>query len=172
MTTDLPPLSELMDAMSFTLAQLEANRDGALHESQTDELLRLRRRNALIGTGLFMLFVLLATTLIFFGQQNQNTILSFIGVLLTVINAVATGMFGRQWMRFTSDIRSGEVAKVEGVLERVLQVGRQTDNYVISVNGIRFPVKKEVFKQFRDETPYTLYRTMHSGILLSAEPKV
>ena len=40
----------------------------------------------------------------------------------------------------------------------------------VRVNGEDFHVNKDLFKLFRHEVPYRLYRAPHSRVLLAAEP--
>lgn len=155
--------------MGFTQADLEANRAGNLSESQAARLKAMRRRNSLIGTGLFFLFVFIATLLIFLGQMNQNAILSAIGGLLTVLNAVMIGMFARSYLRLSADLNDGNVQILSGQLERILRRGRQGDSYLLRINAVSIYVSKDIFLQFKHEASYHLYRTAHSHLLLSAE---
>lgn len=159
-----------MQVMKFTMIDLQANREGNLSDQQADQLLAKRRRNTLIGAGLFILFVFLATLLIFLGQINENVILSGVGGLLTVLNAVMLGMVGRSYLRVNADLRDGSVEMLEGELERVVRPGRQRDNYLFRIDGVSFYVTKDIFVQFRHEASYRFYRTRYSGVLLSAEP--
>jgi hypothetical protein len=159
-----------MDVMGFTSADLDANRQGNLSQFQADNLKRTRQRNTIIGAGLFFVIVIVATFFIFFGQQNENPILSAMGGLLTVVNAIMVGMVGRSYLRTNADLRDGNVEVLEGELERIVRPGRQQDNYLLRIDGTSITVTKEIFIQFRHETPYRIYRTRLSGMLLSAEP--
>lgn len=168
----IPPITALMDVMGFTSADLEANQQGNLSSAQADKLERARRRNTIIGAILFFVFVIVATVLIFVGQQNERVILSTIGAVLTVINAMVIGMIGRSYLRTSIDLRDGNVEMLEGELERIVRPGRQQDSYLLRIDGVSLYVTKDVFVQFRHETPYRLYRSRISGILLSAEPLI
>lgn len=168
----IPPLTVFMDVMGFTVVDLEANRQGNLSSAQADNLKQTRQRNTLIGAGLFFVIVIVATIMIFVGQQNQSIILSAIGGLLTVINAIMMGMIGRSYMRTSADLRDGNIDMLEGELERIVRPSRQQDNYLLRLNNVSLYVTKEIFIQFRHETPYRIYRTRFSSVLLSAEPLV
>ena len=159
-----------MGAIGFTSADLDANRHGNLGRSQAERLKRTRQRNTIIGGGLFLVIVVVATVFIFFGQQKQSPILSAVGGLLTVINAIMVGMVGRAYLRITADLRDGNIEILEGELERVVRRGRQRDDYLLRANGASITVTTEIFIQFRHESPYRIYRTRLSGVLLSAEP--
>ena len=169
---NVPPISVLMDVMGFTQADLEANQEGNLSPAQADKLMKTRQRNMIIGAVLFFVFVIVATVMIFLGQQNQSVILSLLGAVLTLINTMMIGMIGRSYLRTSIDLRDGNVEMLEGELERIVRPGRQQDSYLLRIDGNSLYVTKEVFVQFRHEASYRLYRSRISGILLSAEPLV
>ena len=166
----VPPITALMDVMGFTATDLEANQQGNLSVAQADKLKKTRLRNTIIGGVLFFVFVIVATIMIFLGQQNERVILSLVGAVLTVTNAMMIGMIGRSYLRTSIDLRDGNVEMLEGELERIVRPGRQQDSYLLRIDGKSLYVTKDVFIQFRHETPYRLYRSRISGILLSAEP--
>ena len=168
----IPPITALMDVMGFTASDLEANQQGNLSSTQADKLQRTRRRNTIIGGVLFFVFVIVATILIFLGQQNENAILSLIGAVLAMTNAMMIGMIGRSYLRTSIDLRDGNVEMLEGDLERIVRPGRQQDSYLLRIDGVSLYVTKDVFIQFRHEAPYRLYRSRISGVLLSAEPLI
>jgi len=168
----IPPITALMDVMGFTASDLEANQQGNLSSTQADKLQRTRRRNTIIGGVLFFVFVIVATILIFLGQQNENAILSLIGAVLAMTNAMMIGMIGRSYLRTSIDLRDGNVERLEGDLERIVRPGRQQDSYLLRIDGVSLYVTKDVFIQFRHEAPYRLYRSRISGVLLSAEPLI
>ena len=168
----IPSVNDLMAVMQFTQSDLNANRNGNLSKSQALQLKRTRRRNLAMGALLFFLFVFLATLLIFLGQMNQNIILSTIGGLLTVVNAIMIGMFARSYLRITADLQDGNIDRLSGELERILRRGYQQNNYLLRINGVSIYVTKDIFKQFRHEASYHIYRTTHAHILLSAEPSL
>jgi len=166
----IPPITALMDVMGFTSDDLEANQQGNLSTAQADKLKKTRLRNTIIGAVLFFMFVIVATVMIFVGQQNENAILSLVGAVLTVTNAMMIGMIGRSYLRTSIDLRDGNVEMLEGELERIVRPGRQQDSYLLRIDGKSLYVTKDIFIQFRHEAPYRLYRSRISGILLSAEP--
>jgi hypothetical protein len=169
-TSSIPPTSTLMDIMGFTKVDLEANQQGNLSSAQADKLKRSRQRNTIIGAVLFFVFVIVATVMIFLGQQNENSILSLVGAVLAMINAIMIGMIGRSYMRTSVDLRDGNVEMLEGELERIVRPGRQQDSYLLRIDDASLYVTKDVFIQFRHEATYRLYRSRISGVLLSAEP--
>ena len=162
-------MSALMQAMNFTAADLQANRQGRLSGAQVERIKNRRRRGTALAALLFFALVLTATVLIFFGQQNRSPILSIAGGLLTVLNALLVGGLGRSYMRIGSDLRAGGVEVLAGRVERVLRRGRQQDEYLLRIDGASLRVSRAVFLGFQHEAPYRIYRTRLSAVLLSAE---
>lgn len=161
--------SALMTALNFTHDDLTANRAGNLSEAQADRIKRIRLRNTMIAGVAFFVIVIIATTFIFFGQTNQNPILSAVGGLLTVLNAVMIGAVGRSYMRASADLRAGGVQALEGKLERVIQRGRRGDHFMVRIDDASIYITEEIFLKFQHEKKYRIYRTRLSGVLLSAE---
>ncbi len=159
----------LMTALEFSADDLQENRQARLSEAQLDRLKKLQSRAVMWGVGLFYAFALVATALLFLGQREENTILSFAGVMVTVWNAILVGTFARQWLRFWADLRGDTVRVAEGVLERVVRAYGRANNFVLRVDGQSFSVTQDTFKQFTHETSYKLYYTTHTHILLCAE---
>lgn len=160
-----------MPVMNFDTADITANRQGDLSARQQQRLHRMRRRAIVIGGALFFLLAFIATLLMFIGQQNGTWVLGFLGVLVTVCNAILMGMFGRHYMRLSADLRSGNVERISGEMNRVVRPIGKVNNYHLRVNEVDFVVDKDTFKLFRHEHAYHLYRARRSGILLSAEPQ-
>jgi hypothetical protein len=160
----------LLDALEITPADLEANRAGELGTNQQDRLLSLRQRTVLIGSIGFFGFVLLATTLLYFGQVNQQFMLTALGIFTTMINALFGGIYGQQFMRFSRDIRNADVEVLEGNLERILKADNRFNNYAVRIEDTEFYLNKEQFLLFKHEAPYRFYRAPYSKILLAAEP--
>lgn len=167
----VPDVIELMPLFQFSMLDLEANRAGKLSIHQCERLQKLQTRSLIMGGVGFFLFAFIATLLIFMGQQNQSFILSFVGVMLTVCNAIFVGMVARYWLRLSADLRAGTVEIMDGILERILHANGRGSNYIVRVAGKNFPVNKEQFKAFRHEVSYRFYLAAHSGILFSAEPE-
>ncbi len=160
----------LMSAMDFTSADLEANRRGDLSPAQAAMLNRNRRRQIAIAMTLFPLLVIAATILLYLGQINNNAILGGAGALMILLNALLVGIIGRSYMRLSQDLQAGNVDKLTGEVERVLQRGRQSDTYLLRINGDNLQVSQDIFRSFRHQALYRIYRANHSGLLLSAEP--
>ena len=170
MTQDIPPATELMQPMGFTPDDLEANHNGQLGTQQRQRLQAMQKRTLLIGGLGFIVIGVIAATFLYFAQVNDSLVLQWIGIFLTLINALFIGMYGRQWMLLNADIRNADVEVITGLMERVVQADSRMSNFLLRVNGNDFHVKKELFKLFRHEVPYRLYRTPHAKILLAAEP--
>jgi hypothetical protein len=160
-----------MQALGFTPEDLQANQQGVLGINQMEHLRGLQTRTLLLGFAVFMLFTLLATTFLFLGQQNHTVILTLMGIFSTILNALAAGLFGRQWMRLSADLRGGAVESLDGTMERVVRTEGRMSNFVLRIAGEQFAVKKDLFRLFRHEIRYRIYRAPHSGTLLGAEPR-
>lgn len=167
---DIPSAEAIMQALGFTTDDLSANQRGTLGAYQIAYLQTLQTRVLLMGGGAFFVFALLAATFLFLGQQQNAIILTFAGIFCTLLNALTAGIFGRQWMRLAADIRHAQVDPVEGIMERVVRTEGRMNNFVLRIDGQQFAVKKELFRLFRHEIPYRMYRAAHSGTLLGAEP--
>jgi hypothetical protein len=166
--TDIPPTSALMPLLQFTAEDLAANQQGRLSPVQQARLQAWQRRLVFMGSVAFISISFLATLFIFGGQTSANPLLSFCGVMLTVLNAITLGLLARQWLRLSADVRGGTVEILSGQLERVLRPTRNQQNYVLRIAQVEFAVNKETFKAFRHEVAYQFYRTPHAQILLSA----
>lgn len=169
MQQEIPAVETLMQALQFTKADLHANQDGKLGESQRAQLQNLQTRAILVGIVGFFGFALLATIFLFFGSENGYLIMTLIGIFLTFCNAIFVGMFARQYMRLRADLDSGEIEIVSGEMERVVKPDSGMNNFVLRINEEEFYVKKELFRLFRHEIPYNIYRSRHSAVLLAAE---
>lgn len=161
--------SELMTRLRFTAADLAANQAGELSEEQETRLQRSQTRLLSIGAVSFIGAVFLATLFLFLGQKNQTLVLTMIGVLLTLVNALWVGTVARQWLRLGADLRAQRVEVIDGILERVLRPTRYGQNYLVRLSGQEFAIDKDTFKAFVHEEPYRFYRTPHTHTLLSVE---
>lgn len=161
--------SELMTRLRFTAADLAANQGGELSEEQQARLRQSQTRLVAIGAASFIAAVFLATLFLFLGQQNRTLVLTIIGILLTLVNALWVGTVARQWLRLSADLREQTVEMLAGPLERVLRPTRAGQNYLVRVAGHDFAVDKETFKAFTHEATYRFYRTPHTHTLLSVE---
>ncbi|MCC6802480.1 MAG: hypothetical protein IT319_06325 [Anaerolineae bacterium] len=161
----------LADVLNFSAEDLAANRAGNLSNSQKARLARGWQRTVGIIVGLVVGFGLLATILLFLGQRNESPILSIIGVIITVVNAVLVGLGAQSYLRTTSDLRGGRVAVLDGVVSHTIRVTGRAATYILKVDAQEIIVPKVVFFAFEESKPYRLYRAPASRTLLSAEPK-
>ena len=159
----------LMAALQFNSVDLEANRQGRLSPAQMRRIKQARQRHLLIAAALFVVFVIGATVFLYAGQLADNRILSGAGGALIVMNALLLGIAGRGAMRMNGDLGSGGVESLAGEVERVLRRGRQSDSFLLRIDGADLPVTKDIFLGFAHERPYRIYRARRSGRLLSAE---
>ena len=160
----------LADVLNFSAEDLAANRAGGLSDSQRARLTRGWRRTLWIIVGLVAGFGLLATILLFLGQRNESPILSVIGITITVVNAALVGLGAQSYLRTTSDLRSGRVAIIGGVVSHTIRVTGRVATYILKVDGQEIVVPKVVFFAFEDAKAYRLYRAPASRTLLAAEP--
>lgn len=161
----------LAQALRFTPEDLSANRAGKLSPAQLAHLRRLQGRAMRWAGAGFGLFVLVATGFLFLGVQQNSGIATLTGMFITVLNAISMGMFARHYMRLHADLESGAVEQLQGKLERIIRPLGRVNNYVLRVAGVDFGVTKDLFKLFEHQAPYTLYRTAHTHLLLSAEKR-
>jgi hypothetical protein len=162
----------LMQELNFTPDDLEANRAGQMSDMQHWRLRTRRRRSIFIGMMLTVIIVFIASLFIFMGQQDDgSTIMTMVGISLTLLNAAIIGIFARFWLRLSTDIGEKRVIITTGRLERVIKpINRRVLNYLIRVDDVEVVIAKEAFDQFEHNTPYTLYTAPHTGAMLAAEP--
>lgn len=167
------PISDLMAALQFTPADLDANRAGRLSDAQRERLRRSGRPMFYAVVGLALALIIGAALLIYLGQRSESPILSLVGVSLTVINAVVLAVGVGSRLRLREDLRSGQVVMIDGVVRRVVRVGRRSAAYVLAVElpqgTLRLNVSKAVFNGFQDGVRYHLYRTPSARLLVAAE---
>jgi|GEM_PF-444935 len=168
---ELPDADAIMFALGYTPDDLHANQTGTLGAAQSERLRQMKRRALLAGAAGFLSMALLATIFLYIGGLNNSAILTLVGVGLTLCNALLVGLIARHWLRLDADLRDGQpVRALTGSLERIIRPGGNLTQYVLRIDGKEIAVKKSVFKLFRHEQVYRLYRTRHSGMLIGAEP--
>lgn len=162
--------ASLEAALQFSPDDLAHNRAATLSPRQRERLQARATRTLWLGGGLFFGMTLLATGAFYLGQQNESLILFFMGVFLTICNALLLGFSARQWLRLTADLRDpAPVQSTAGELVRVIRPYGRVSNYVLRVSDKQFSVEKEVFKTLTHEALYQLYYTAHTNALLAAE---
>ena len=165
------PSTTLQQNLGFTDADLKVNRDGKMSPAQQKKLVQNRTQTLRIGVVIFIVLSLLASIVLYLATINESFILSIIGGVLVICNAAMVGLFGRQYMRISADMRSKELVSVSGKLERILRPQGMGNNYVLKIGAERFIVKKDIFRSFQHQEQYTLYSTKNTRMLLSAELK-
>lgn len=170
MQDTIPSAETLMPHLQFDTDDLQANRAGKLGGNQRERLKNLQTRALLVGIGGFFGFALAATTLLFFGSENGLLVMTLLGIFVTILNAIFVGMFARQYMRLRADLQSGEIEVISGTMERVVKADGRMNNFLLRIDNEEFYIKKDLFKLFRHEVDYHIYRAIHSRVLLAAEP--
>jgi hypothetical protein len=164
--TTRPVLAELLD---FTLDDLAANREGRLSERQRERLRAARRHSARVVVAILVLVGIAAAVLLYVGQSNGSTILSFVGIGVTVCNAALMGVLVRNYARLTADIDGGRVDALEGSVHHTIRVNGRLATYILSVTEIELSVAKPVFLAVPEGAGVRFYRTPAAKTLLSAE---
>ncbi len=163
------PDTRLMNALSFTAGDLEANQQGFLTEAQQGVLDRKRAvllRNCL----LYCLFVLGVVSLFFLSQKTLDSLTLTIGVGFGVVllGLFSPLLFKRQQIGL--DMRAGIVQSVEGQVRLDIQpLFRGGAILSLTVNGVKFRIPKEVLFAFQNHEDYKLYYVPLSKVLVSAE---
>jgi uncharacterized membrane protein YidH (DUF202 family) len=164
------PLLTLDEALNISSEDLAANRAGRLSEAQGRRLQRGWRRTLAILIAVVVIVGLIATVALFFGQRNSSSILTLVGIVLTVINAVIVGIGAQSYIRTSSDLRGGSIAEVSGVVKHTVRVSGRVATYVLTLDGQEVIVPKPVFFAIEEGKPYRLYRAPASKTVLAAEP--
>lgn len=164
------PLPTLAEALNIRDDDLAANRAGYLSEAQKERLRRGWRRTLGIVAGVVVGVGLVATVALFFGQRNGSSILTGVGIVLTVINAVIVGIGAQSYLRTSSDLRAGSVAEVRGVVSHTVRVSGRVATYVLKLDGQEVIVPKPVFFAIEEGKSYRIYRAPASKTVLAAEP--
>jgi hypothetical protein len=168
--------TELMTVLKFSADDLEANRAGKLSTAQISRLRSHRQRSIIIGIVAIFVVALIATTFLYWGNEQSSPILTFIGVGVTILNATLVGgVFLRFWMRLNADLRGTSVTSICGETTfTVRMLNKRAALYVIRVENpegfAELDVSRLAFEALRrHKGAYCLYRTSHSGRLLSLE---
>jgi len=160
----------LMEELAFTLEDLQANRDGQLSTRQRQYLEIDRRKNIFLGAVLIVGLVLATTTMLFFGFRDKNWILQGLSVILLACNIGLSWFFALNWIRMTFDLQTNTTETIEGQVQHVVrQFGRAKTGSVRIGDKTEVPTSVKAFTAFEPGENYRLYRTSHSGRLLSVE---
>ena len=160
---------ELSEALRFNADDLAANREGRLSDGQRRQLEGVRQRGALLG-GLFVVaFDLAAAAMLFLALVNESAILNALGVATVICSAFLVGIIVRNWLRVSADMGNNAVETISGTLERIVKKIGRANVFVLRIDGQDIAVSEAVFRAFLHQTPYALYRSPRSKVLLSAE---
>lgn len=170
MSSASKPLPTLPEALNFTDADLVANRAGELSDAQQDRLRRIWRRTlgilvvSVIGIGLA------ATIILYLAQRNESSVLTLVGIVLTVVNALVVGIGAQSYLRTSSDLRGGSIVEISGVVSHTMRVSGRVATYVLRLDGQEVIVPRPVFFAVEEGKRYRLYRAPATRTLLAAEP--
>jgi hypothetical protein len=160
---------DLMRLLQFDESDLANNRAGLLSAAQRERLAKLRGRTTLVNGAVVVAILLVAAVLLYIAQRNNNAFVLFIGIALTVINALLLARTAQGWIRIAGDLARDEVETLEGKVERTVRVIGRVLIYTLKVNGRELTVTKEVFNTVGEGRRWRFYRARYSGTLLSAE---
>lgn len=165
-------MDALMQALQFTSDDLAANRRGVIGPAQATRVRRTFRRALALGVALLVLGVLGAAASLYFGDRNDDLVLTLVGIALTVFNAAVVGFLAQWWLRTQTDLKR-PVQMNTGVVHRTVRARPNGGliGYVLRVEGQPkdLRVNRPVFNAFMDGTAYRFYRAAGSHVLLSAE---
>jgi hypothetical protein len=166
--------TELMGTLKFSVEDLEANRAGKLSAAQINRLRSRRNRVLLIGLVAMVVMALIATTFLFFGNQQESPILSLVGMGVAVLNAVMLSVFLRHWLRLSADMRGAVVSICGEPTFTVRMLNPRVALYLVHVESeqdtAEFDVSHVMFESLRKHKgTYYFYRASNTGALLSVE---
>ena len=159
----------LMDELQFTPEDLQANREGHLSDRQRQYLTIDRTKNIGLGTVLIVGLILATTSMLYFGFSG-NRILIGLGIVLLACSMGLSWFFALNWIRMTYDLRTNQTEVVEGTVQHMVrQLGKAQAGSVRIGDAAEVPTTTKAFTAFEPGESYRLYRTSHSGRLLSVE---
>lgn len=160
----------LMQALKFTEADLQANREGRLSEAQVERLKTKEITDANVALAALVLMVVviplvcgcsLIAALVSgstFGEDPQEILaLCFLGTVAAIL--IMSGAVGSD--DYLRDINEPRVKVIEGPVS--LRGG------FVHISGLRLLPTGYAFDAFEKGVHYRIYYTPHSKILLSAE---
>jgi hypothetical protein len=162
---------ELMRLLNFDADDLRANRAGQLSPRQQQRLLSSRRRITMIYAAVMLAVALCAAAALYAAQRNDAAIAVFIGIALTIVNALVMARAVQQYMRLSDDARRASIHTISGSVERTVRVVGRAVIYVLKIGGHELVVPKSLFNVVADGAAWRFYRAPRSGTLLSAEPR-
>jgi hypothetical protein len=163
--------TDLMAALHFTQADLDANRDGQLSEEQRARLYgkRIYWLLAIVGVVAFIFLINLPGVFVVFGSGDYPPpvkLLIFIGFILGCIGILVV-LYDRSRLRaIAADLQDKTVEAEQGLIS--LETFGQ-NKMTARINDIEFTLNAEAGLAFKNGDPYCLYYAPHSKTLLSAE---
>ena len=163
--------TDLMAALNFTEADLDANRDGQLSEEQRARLYgkRIYWLLAIAGVVVLVFLVNLPGVFVIFGSDDYPPpadILIFTGLIMGCIGILAV-LYTRSGLRaIAADLQEKTVEAVQGQI-KLEPFGE--GSIMLRVLDRVFSVSDRTGFAFKNGDPYCLYYAPHSKTLLSAE---
>jgi hypothetical protein len=165
---------KLAEALNFTEADLDANREGRMTPTQEKRLMNRKlfspgswQFQLLVGGGIIGLLVslLVLVSVLRIGMRPISLILL---LLMIAIYAAMGWFYGKVRRQVRVDKKAG-VESITGLVGFEIQEGNPS-NYFVKTQGLRFEVSQAGMLAFYNGRPYHLYYTPNTNLLLSAEP--
>jgi hypothetical protein len=156
---------KLQQALKFTDADINANREGKITQSQAERL-----SNTQVGLGKFSAAIVIFGILILFvihtfaNLDNDATTLYTI-VVLILCAILAPTMFGNS-VTIRQDVEGDQVVSVQGIVRKRYSV---KTGYNLYIGQIRFSIFRHTYNSFEDGAMYKIYFIPNSKTILSAE---
>jgi hypothetical protein len=182
MPTTLPQNpADLMRALNFSEADLQANRDGYMTPAQRRRLARWQHPIYLLGL-LLLPSVVVVGWLMNLGLAFRHGSVTPV-VLVTnfmVASLVAYGAIPvaarallrqhAQYQRIRIDLTNNQVLQITGILQMHRTPASDPESsYFVEMGGRTFKVSAHAYALLEDNTPYTLYFLPNTMRLLAAE---
>jgi hypothetical protein len=166
--------SALMNAFGFTAADLSANREGRITDSQIGKLRSMRIGASILpGVFVFASAALLQVTLRDYGGQYapQNAWLRILGAGALVLVCIVFAVL--RWWRISVDLNAGNVRTVRGKVSlgapMTRNIGYYGTGYRLTVNDIGFIIPSNARSAITDGKIYHVYYAPQSRVILSIE---
>lgn len=155
---------KLMDAIGFTLTELDANREGYMSKRQRQRLSDVRGSWRNFGTLIKVMSPSLIVIAVVDGIRIGDTVSSRGGIvsLIVIITLIVLIYVHFKWRGFERDLLKGDVASVNGGVKRIENRQRNGMQYKIRIERTRFDVPWRVFEAFETGKRYSVYFAPHS----------